>query len=154
MIIILSLLSGYERIRAKFWEDFKSGLMALIFVIDSYQFMTNIRDVADYFYTLLADPAVRNGKVPILVVCNKQDLAKSKSSKIIKNQLEKELNTLRETRSASLESTSEEGNQTSFFLGHPNKEFSFNDVKNSIEFIDFDVSAKMDVIFKWLNKVA
>lgn len=148
---------GFERLRDKYWNDLKKGVRSIVFVVDSYQITSNIKDVADYFYTILADKLVISQKIPILVACNKQDKPKSKAAKVIRTLLEKEINSIRETRAAALESTDGD-NERSRVIGSLDREFSFNDLKNTIDFVDCiaeskeDSSCQIEDITCWLNK--
>ena len=47
--------------------------------------------MAELTFDLLLDVAVRKGRVPILVACNKQDLALAKGCEAIRKQLEREM---------------------------------------------------------------
>jgi len=127
-------IPGYDRLRSKYWDDFKSRTGAIIFVIDSSNISTTIKDAADLLYTLLADPLVQKRGMPILIACNKQDHPLSKTPKVIKNQLEKELNAIRLTRAASL-GTTDDGDSQRTILGDPNKELTFANLRNPIEFV-------------------
>lgn len=44
-----------------------------------------------YLYTILTDSVVRANRLPVLVLCNKQDHALAKGSQVIRMQLEKEM---------------------------------------------------------------
>lgn len=148
---------GYDRLRIKQFDDHKPRSKAIIFAIDSLAFVSNNRDVAEFLYTVLSDPIVMKKKLPILIACNKQDEPKAKSSKIISKQLEREINAIRETRAAALEST--DGSESrSVLLGNPNKDFSWTDLKNSIEFVDCSAKSEDDddgieSVGNWLRKV-
>lgn len=150
---------GYERLRKKCWDDHRNNARAVVFVIDSFQISSNIRDVAEYLYTILTDRVVVSKRLPILIACNKQDKPKSKSAKVINSLLEKEITAIRETKQNTLESTEKDRDDLHTTLGSLDKEFSFNDIKNRSEFIDCiaymkeDSPAQIDDIISWLNKV-
>jgi len=153
-------LPGYDRLRVKFWDDYKNQAKGIIFVVDSLLFLSNIRDVADFLYNVLADPAISKRRVPILVACNKQDEAKAKSAKVIQNQLEKEINTIRETRRSALGSTDAgSDNADAVVIGNPDRDFKYSDLKTPIEFVDCssvgrdDDDSNLQGVWKWLNKV-
>ena len=128
-------IPGFDRLRAKFWDDNKRSANALVFLVDSAAFVNNVRDVADFLYTILADPAVTGRRVPILIAANKQDQPLAKSAAVIRKQLEKELQVIRETRAADLASTNESGTAQAL-VGHADKEFSFQDLRNRVSFVD------------------
>lgn len=154
-------LPGHERLRQTLLEQYKSLARAVIFLVDSSTLQKEIKDVADYLYTVLSDNVISHNAPPVLIACNKQDLLMSKGAEIIRSQLEKEMNTLRVTRSASLKQIESSGNNNTF-LGKRNKDFSFDDLKPlKIEFIECsikgkDVSAKPDLkdLEEWLIRVA
>ena len=81
-----SLIQVYSRV-------FQSSIFhsALVFILDASTFQKDIQDTAEFLYTILTDDVVLSHKLPLLVVCNKQDLISAKSSSIIKMGLEKEL---------------------------------------------------------------
>lgn len=66
-------------------------LSAVLVVIDSANFQLDVRNVAELTFDLLTDKVVCKKKVPIVFVCNKQDLALARSCDTIRTQLEKEL---------------------------------------------------------------
>lgn len=146
---------GYDRLRMKQFDDNKSKCKGIIFLLDSLAFLSNNRDVADFLYTILSDPVVRKKRLPILIACNKQDEPKSKSSKVIGKQLEREINVIRETRIAALDSIDSSNDR--IILGNPSRDFTWTDLKNPLEFAD--CSAKSDddnsieSVGTWLRKV-
>lgn len=152
-------LPGNDRLRMKLLDDFKHLARGVIFVIDSLNFSREIRDVAELLYTILSDNIINQNRVPFLIVCNKQDEAMAKGSKVIQNQLEKEINTLRITRSASLDLTSEVANNNTF-LGKKGKDFEFSDLKPiCVEFMESSAwseeeSSNISNISNWLTKIA
>lgn len=123
-------LPGFDRLRPRFWEEYKARARALIFVIDSLAFLSNARDVADFLYDILSDKFVSSSKIPILIACNKQDAARAKSCNVITRQLEREMNAIRETRASSL------NEDEIVILGSLSKDFTWRDVKNPISFCD------------------
>ena len=60
-------------------------------VIDSDNFPSEVRGVAELVYDLLLEPAIFKGRAPVLMSCNKQDLPLAKDRTAIKKQLEKEM---------------------------------------------------------------
>ena len=60
-------------------------------VIDSDNFPSEVRNVAELVYDLLLEPVVVKGKTPVLMSCNKQDLPLAKHCATIQSQLEKEM---------------------------------------------------------------
>lgn len=82
---------GFERLRNKYWDDYKQRAKAVVVVIDSTDFSNNGKDVADLVYNLLVDPFVVTNKMPFLMVCTKQDETRAKSCKVLQKQLEREM---------------------------------------------------------------
>ena len=150
-------LPGHDRLRSKYWEDYKSNATGIVFVVDSQSFLSNVRDVADFLYTVLADPVVNKRRVPVLIACNKQDEAKAKSAKVIQNQLEKEINTIRATRLAALESTDGSSSDT-VIIGNHERDFQYSDLRLSIEFVncsasDDDIGQGLKDVVSWVDKL-
>lgn len=154
-------LPGHERLRQTLLEQHKNMARAIVFMIDSSTLQKEIKDVADYLYTVLSDSVISYNAPPVLIACNKQDLPVSKGAQLIRSQLEKEMNTLRVTRSASLKQIESTGNNNTF-LGKRNKDFSFDDLKPfKIDFVecslkgkDTDAKPDMNDVEDWLIKIA
>jgi len=121
-------IPGHERVRAKHIYNNKDNARGVLFLIDSVNFPREIRDVAEYMYDLLANRTIQRNKVSILVACNKQDLTTAKSHNVIKSQLEKELNKLRQTRSAALLGIDDYSSSKNAFIGKQGKDFDFTHV--------------------------
>ncbi|WAR15382.1 SRPRB-like protein [Mya arenaria] len=127
----------------------------VIFVIDSSSVQKEIKDIAEYLYTVLSDNRISNMSPPLLVACNKQDMSFTKGAKVIQALLEKEMNTLRITKSAALQDTSASNNNT--YLGRRDRDFTFNDLKPmKIDFVECSCQEKADInaIQDWLAKIA
>ena len=60
-------------------------------VIDSDNFPSEVRSVAELVYDLLLEPTILEGRAPVLMACNKQDLALAKDCATIQAQLEREM---------------------------------------------------------------
>lgn len=148
-------LPGNDRLRKRFFDDYKSTAKSIIVVVDSLAFLSNVRDVADLIYTVISDPVISSKRIPILVVCNKQDEPKAKSAQVLRKQLEKEINVLRETKAASLQSTEDE-NSSSPLLGKANKSFEWSDIKNSVDFVDcscfYEDDNSLEAVGSWIRK--
>uniref|UniRef100_A0A915MUP4 Signal recognition particle receptor subunit beta n=1 Tax=Meloidogyne javanica TaxID=6303 RepID=A0A915MUP4_MELJA len=59
----------------KWFNEQINSVCCVIFVVDSATFSK--KDVAEYLYDVLYE--TKNTKIPVLVVCNKQDLAHAKA---------------------------------------------------------------------------
>ncbi|XP_051935260.1 signal recognition particle receptor subunit beta [Hippocampus zosterae] len=128
-------LPGHESLRSQYLEKFKSAARAIVFVVDSAIFQKEVRDVAEFLYVLLTDAVLCKNTPTFLVACNKQDITMAKSAKLIQQQLEKELNTLRVTRSAALSSQDGSGGG-SVYLGKKGKDFEFSQLPIKVEFLE------------------
>ncbi|KAI5739773.1 hypothetical protein M8J77_023275 [Diaphorina citri] len=141
-------LPGEDRLRNKFFDQYKSSAKGIVYVLDSSTVQKTLRDVAESLYVILADPQVQSSRVNILVCCNKQDQTLAKSSSVVKTLLQKELNLVRRTKSNQLEDTNDvAANQT--FLGNPDKDFEFSDLYNQVSFCDttgLDSASEYDVV--------
>lgn len=84
-------IPGYERLRGKFVDQYKSSARCVLYVVDSLTIQKDIRDVAEFLYNILSDHAIANNISALLIVCNKQDIPLAKSTAVIKSLLEKEL---------------------------------------------------------------
>ncbi|XP_058489664.1 signal recognition particle receptor subunit beta [Solea solea] len=128
-------LPGHDSLRCQYLEKFKSAARAFVFVVDSAIFQKEVRDVSEFLYDLLTDAVISRNAPAMIVVCNKQDITMAKSAKLIQQQLEKELNTLRVTRSAAL--SSQDGSVGgSLYLGKKGKDFEFAHLPVKVEFVE------------------
>ncbi|XP_061638344.1 signal recognition particle receptor subunit beta [Phyllopteryx taeniolatus] len=128
-------LPGHDSLRPQYLEKFKSAARAIVFVVDSAIFQKEVRDVAEFLYVLLTDAVLCRNAPTLLVACNKQDITMAKSAKLIQQQLEKELTTLRVTRSAAL--SSQDGSACgSVYLGKKGKGFEFSQLPIKVKFLE------------------
>ncbi|KAK2868726.1 hypothetical protein Q7C36_000597 [Tachysurus vachellii] len=126
-------IPGHDR--AQFVEKFKETARAIVFVVDSVLFQKEVKDVAEFLYFLLTDSVLMNNTPTLLVACNKQDVTMAKSAKLIQQQLEKELTTLRVTRLAAL--SSQDGSvRSTVHLGKKGKDFEFSQLPMKVEFLE------------------
>nr|XP_047132780.1 signal recognition particle receptor subunit beta isoform X1 [Hydra vulgaris]XP_047132781.1 signal recognition particle receptor subunit beta isoform X1 [Hydra vulgaris] len=153
-------LPGHERVRAKFLYKHKDGARGIIFVIDSVNFPRELRDVAEFLYDVLANRTMQKNKVSILIACNKQDMPTAKSSQVIKLQLEKELTTLRQTRSAALLGIDDYSSSKNAFIGKQGKDFEFAHVNPiKVQFCECNLKNEnseetlYDQVENWMNSL-
>ncbi|XP_055627285.1 signal recognition particle receptor subunit beta [Toxorhynchites rutilus septentrionalis] len=125
-------IPGHERLRGKFFDQYKNLSKAIVFVIDSVTVQKDIRDVADFLYTILADKAIAN--LPVVILCNKQDEDLAKGDAVIKSMLEKEINVVRQTRTSQLQSVDPQSSDA-VFLGRSDKDFDFSQVSQNVKFV-------------------
>ncbi|KAK6478513.1 signal recognition particle receptor subunit beta-like [Huso huso] len=129
-------LPGHESLRPQFVERFKSAARAVVFVVDSAVFQKELRDVAEFLYSLLTDAEIVKNAPALVVTCNKQDITMAKSAKVIQQQLEKELNTLRVTRTAALSTQDGSTAGGTVYLGKKGKDFEFSQLPMKVEFVE------------------
>lgn len=153
---------GHESLRLQFLDQYKTSIRAMIYVVDSSAFQREVKEVAEFLYQILTDAILLRNVPPILVACNKQDVSMAKSAKLVQQQLEKELNTLRVTQSA-VPSTLEGSNlQTTTQLGKKGKDFEFSQLPMKIEFLECSATdgkeeegdANLGNVEGWLAKLA
>lgn len=125
-------IPGHERLRGKFFDQYKNLAKAVIFVVDSVTVQKEIRDVADFLYTILADKAVAN--LPVVILCNKQDETLAKGDAVIKSLLEKEINLVRQTRTSQLQSVDPQSTDA-VYLGRPDKDFEFGQLSQKVQLV-------------------
>ncbi|XP_076451431.1 signal recognition particle receptor subunit beta-like [Babylonia areolata] len=152
---------GHERLRTQLLDANKGLARAIIFVVDGATVLKEIKEVAEYLYTVLTDSVISQNTPPVLIACNKQDLTLCKGAKVIQKMLEKEMNTLRVTQSAALQSTDGSGNNNTF-LGKRDKDFSFADIKPlRVDFVECSARGKdensegdLQAVLDWMVQVA
>ncbi|KAM6442394.1 signal recognition particle receptor subunit beta [Liasis olivaceus] len=155
-------LPGHESLRLQFLDRFKAAARAIVFIVDSVAFQREMKDVAEFLYQLLTDNTILKNAPPLLIVCNKQDVTMAKSSKLIQQQLERELNTLRVTVSAAPSNMDSSSSGSVIQLGKKGKEFDFSQLPMKVEFIECSArgnkgegsGADIDDLEKWLAKIA
>ncbi|KAL8606594.1 hypothetical protein ACOMHN_009479 [Nucella lapillus] len=152
---------GHERLRNQLLDANKGLARAIIFVVDSGTVQKEIKEVAEYLYTVLTDSVISQNAPPLLIACNKQDLTLCKGAGLIQKMLEKEMNTLRVTQSAALQSTDSTGNNNTF-LGKRDKDFAFADIKPlRVTFVECSARGKegksdgdLKAVLDWMAQVA
>ncbi|XP_037721903.1 signal recognition particle receptor subunit beta [Drosophila subpulchrella] len=145
-------IPGHYRVRDKCLELYKHRAKGIVFVVDSVTAQKDIRDVADFLYTILSDSATQ--PCSVLVLCNKQDLTTAKGAQVIKTLLEKELHTVRDTRSRKLQSVGDDDANKPITLGKPGRDFDFSHIAQNIQFVE--TSAKdqeLNPLTDWLARL-
>lgn len=144
-------IPGHERLRAKFFEQYKNTAKGIVFVIDSVTLQKDVRDVADYLYTILCDNLIAS--IPILILCNKQDEAMAKAPGAIKIILEKELNLIRTTRASQLQSV-DNSEKKEIFLGKEGKDFEFSHLTQNVQILESSALKKeLNHLSDWIDRV-
>jgi len=152
-------IPGHERLRYNFLETYKTKAFGLLYVIDSTTVEKDIRDVAEYLFSILNDDVLSGTCSNLLIVCNKQDQPFAKTWSAIKTLLEKELNTLVITKRKQLKSVDkDESRKGSILVDKFGDEFKFNHyTKISIDFVNTCAIDKksnecdLNALKKWLN---
>ncbi|KAF0773679.1 signal recognition particle receptor subunit beta [Aphis craccivora] len=147
-------IPGHERVFTKYWDAYKMNCKGVMFVVDSETAQTDICDVAELLYRILTDATIQSNKSKIVILCNKQDKVMAKGSEVIKTLLEKELDTLRLTKSNQLESIDGKKNKT--LLGKKKKHFEFSHCQMAVEFAEVITSSSdvnLEPIKDWLENI-
>ncbi|KAI1314641.1 hypothetical protein EDD11_001940 [Mortierella claussenii] len=145
-------IPGHERLRFKF-SEFMPIARGVVFVVDSSTVARQTRLLAEYLYDILSDKFSQNERIPILIACNKSDLLTSFRKERIQTLLETEINKLRHTRTAALDTQDTEDNEN-VFLGFEGKAFAFQDLENEVEFIECSAENKqIEDIKNWMAAI-
>lgn len=83
-------LPGHEKQRFRF-PEFATISAGIVFLVDSASVSQNSVPVAEYLYEILSNNLITKNKVPVLIACNKTDLAQATSAAKIRVALEKEM---------------------------------------------------------------
>ncbi|KAG6440681.1 signal recognition particle receptor subunit beta [Manduca sexta] len=153
-------LPGQERLRNKFFDQYKSSAKAIVYVIDSVTIQKEIRDVAEYLYTILSDPVTQSNTPPVLILCNKQDQPMAKGSQVIKSLLEKEINLVRVTKSNQLQSVDPSQSNNATYLGKIGKDFEFSHINIRVDIAECSANTGDDenpvdikTVQDWISKL-
>ncbi|CAF1383934.1 unnamed protein product [Rotaria sp. Silwood1] len=131
-------IPGNLRIRQRDFNANKTSAKGIIFVIDSTTLKEESNDVSDYLYDILNEKIFRQQRLPLLILCNKQDINNDNITiQSIRNLLENELTMKRKTRASSVD-VHQGKIETNDDIGQLGKDtFEFNDVKDiKIEFVE------------------
>lgn len=144
-------IPGNERLRAKFFGKYKNSAKGIVYVVDSVTLQKDIKDAADYLYTLLSDNII--SKCPVLILCNKQDETMAKGSAVIKNLLEKEFNLIRTTRTNQLQSV-DDSDSNNVFLGKHGKDFEFSHLAQNVQILECSAQKQeLSQLSDWIDRV-
>merc|ERR1712194_982651 len=94
-------LPGHLRYRGRQNELLKEA-RCIIYMVDSED-KQRLKDVAEHLYELLTHQDIIELHTPILLACNKIDLATAKTEKMIIEEIEREIELMRASRAATLE---------------------------------------------------
>ncbi|RDX80836.1 Signal recognition particle receptor subunit beta, partial [Mucuna pruriens] len=122
---------GHSRLLPKL-DEYLPQAAAVVFVVDAVEFLPNCRAASEYLYDILTKGCVVRKKIPLLILCNKTDKVTAHSKEFISRQMGKEIDKLRESRSAI--SAADIANE--FTLGVPGEPFSFIQCHNKVSLQD------------------
>ena len=148
-------LPGHERIRYKCLDQQKDSAIGIIYLLDASTISKRIQDATEFLFQILSDPTIHSNRTPVLVICNKQDMALNKSASVIERELVKEISLLRETHAGTLQGT--DGSIANhIFLGKEDKDFSFADLKVPVDFCETSVlnEDNLDKIQAWISSIS
>ncbi|TKR60318.1 hypothetical protein L596_027581 [Steinernema carpocapsae] len=150
---------GAERLRKQLFEKMlhaqRNTLKGIVLVVDSSTFSKESRDVAELLYDILYE----SGKsVPILIACNKQDLAVSKSSQAVSGSLEREIGLINQSREAALQTTEGDVRRV---LTDSGKDFCWDELpKARVEFVECtaqseekDEDPQLSLVVEWIDRL-
>lgn len=134
-------LPGAERLRVRLWEHYRNKAKHIMYVIDSTKIDSNLRDVCEYLYQILADELVYKNNTSVTVVCHKQDLSGKKDKEAMRSILEDELNAIKNSKKVQLGKTSDE-EERDYLIARFDKDpisfgtLSINLIETSIDNLD------------------
>ncbi|EAY04042.1 hypothetical protein TVAG_055280 [Trichomonas vaginalis G3] len=114
---------GHARVKTQVLSSIRDA-KAIIFVIDSETVLSQMSDIANLLYDVLSQPEIIKNRVPVLILGAKTDLHSARPIDVIREELEKEFDYLRNNRQQS--DQVEGGNSEFLFLGEENAEFNFD----------------------------
>lgn len=112
---------GHQRLRGKAHE-LLAETRCIIYVVDSED-KARLREAADHLYDLLTHRVVSELNIPILIACNKMENPSARSEGFILTEIEREIQQMRISRSATLEGQ----DQADSFLGVEGQKFKLFD---------------------------
>ena len=95
-------MPGHYNFKAKLREQFLPGARAIVLLVDAKD-KDKIAETADIIYDVVSDIDLAMAGVPVLVVCNKQDLNFAKRATQIERDLQIEIEQIRKVKRAARE---------------------------------------------------
>lgn len=92
---------GHQRMRGRATELLNDA-KCIIYLVDSED-KPRLKDVAEHLYELFTNPQVLELHTPILLALNKTDLTTARTDKFIVDELDREIEIMRNSRAATLE---------------------------------------------------
>jgi signal recognition particle receptor subunit beta len=129
---------GHHSMRHRL-EAALSDAAAVVFLVDAVEVTPHRTEAADLLYEVLTHAAVRRGRVPVLIACNKVDLdMEAHSVEFIRKTLEKQLDAMRKTRTAAI---GKDAGAAAPALGPADKAFAFAGLPNKITLAEASAKA-------------
>ena len=94
-------IPGHFNFRARIQETVENA-RAVILMVDSKD-RTKLPEAAEMLYDILNNITVLENKVPIMVVCNKQDIQFARRATQIEHEFERDIEELRRVRKATMD---------------------------------------------------
>ncbi|ORX95157.1 P-loop containing nucleoside triphosphate hydrolase protein [Basidiobolus meristosporus CBS 931.73] len=145
---------GHEKLRFKF-ADYMPITRGVVFVVDSTTINKFKHSIADYLYDVLSNNHTLRSEISVLVACNKSELLTAFRKEKIQEILESEIDRIRVTRGAALEThDSGDGGNVTEFLGFEDQKFKFEHLTNLVTFAECSVEKKQtEEIVNWIADV-
>jgi len=112
---------GHQRLRGKAAEMLKEA-RCILYIVDAED-KQRLKDVAENLYEILTHPDILELHTPILLACNKTDLATARPEKFILDEIDREMEQMRLSRAATLEGQ----DQADSYLGIEGEKFKLTE---------------------------
>jgi len=140
-------IPGSERIRPKLF-DFLPITRGIIFVVDSTELD---RGISEFLFSLLTNKIINRNKIPFLIACNKKDIITAHHQTSIRNQLQKEIEKLRQTRKLIPVQNQDEAEDIP--LGMDGESFVFDHLDNEVTFCECSAKqGSLEQVVQFLDK--
>jgi signal recognition particle receptor subunit beta len=143
---------GHEKLSYQI-HHFTPISRGIIFVLDATRLGKELRQVAEYLYNVLTDKHVVRREIPILLACHKSDLVTAYTPKRCQEMLETELNRIRQTRTAAVDSqTAEQDQHDDHYLGYEGELFKFEHLPNEVQVVACSSSQEdgLEAVRSWI----
>lgn len=142
---------GHPRLRSQLASDYLARAKKVIFVMDSVNNVSKLREAAEYLYDMFTDPSFENNGPAVLVACNKCDVAGALSALRTKLRLQEEVEKIRKTRQ-SLQESNETGGRV--VLGREGQPFSIDrdsPVEVAFESVSATAGTKLEALLSFID---
>ena len=132
-------LPGHPSLRYKL-DDAVADAAAVVFVVDSVAAASpeSIAAAAEHLFSVFIAPGMITNRIPLLVFCNKTDIASARSPLAIQNMLEEEIVRVRQSHAARLSDADGENDDAAAaltaVLGSPDAPFTFDALPFPVRF--------------------